>query len=125
MAITFTRLKEYLDKVADKATGDVTTAPHKVFWKVNDAATFRAGVVPNVKCHGAAIPNVDAATPAATALLVILRDQTGFCGKRQMPGGGPFLTDEGYMIKLDTGEEVSGAQVLADIQAWLEAGAPE
>jgi hypothetical protein len=49
----------------------------------------------------------------------------GFCQKDQMPPGGPFVSEEGYSIKLEDGTVVTGAKIISDLHDWLKNGAHE
>jgi hypothetical protein len=122
MAITFARLQEYLNKIGDKANLDPANSRHGVFWNGTYQA-FMNGVVPKKTCNGQPVPIIDPVNKANSAFNQILR--AGWCDMPQMPKTGPFVTDPGYSITLADGTNVSGAQILKDIQDWLNAGAPE
>lgn len=122
--ITFADIRAYLDAIADKALNDVGNSPHLRFWNVpyND---FINGSVPHTKCNGAPIPIIDHADPKNSAFYLILIDPNGWCNKREMPGGGPFITDPGYQVTLASGKVVTGGEIQDDIKFWLENGFPE
>jgi hypothetical protein len=125
MAITFARLQEYLNKIGDQANLDPANSGHGVFWNTTYQA-FMTGVVPSKVCNGKPVPIIDPVNKANSAFNQILR--AGWCtapAMPQMPKTGPFVTDKGYSITLDDGTNVTGAQILKDIQDWLNAGAPE
>lgn len=122
MAITFVRLQEYLDAVARRANLNVGNSRHGVFWNSSYQA-FMTGIVPNKHCNGQVVPIVDPKNKVDSAFSQILRGP--WCGMPQMPKTGPFVTDPGYFVTLADGTRVEGDKILADIQAWLEAGAPE
>jgi len=122
MAITFERLKEYLNAVARRANLDVNNSRHGVFWNTSYQA-FMTGIVPNKHCNGQVVPIIDPANKVDSAFNQILRGP--WCGMPQMPKTGPFVTDAGYSVTLPDGTRVDGEKILADIQEWLEWGAPE
>lgn len=131
MAITFIRLKEYLNLIAQQGTLDPANSGHGVFWNT-DYPTFRDGVVPSKVCNGAPVPILNKADLTQSAFYQIL--QAGWCfapaapqipRMPQMPKTGPFVNSPGYSIKLADGTVVPGTQVLQDIGDWLKAGAPE
>jgi len=128
MSVPFKRIQEYLNKIAaHPGTVDISTSPHDVFWNVS-RNEFISGDVPNVKCPrtggGAdAIPILKSGDSANSALLKVLTANKAVCNKRQMPGGGPFITDPGYSITLDDGTQVSGSEIQKDIQDWIDASA--
>jgi hypothetical protein len=57
-------------------------------------------------------------------MYIILTNAAGYCGRKQMPPGGPFITDAGYSLTLSDGSTVTGVQIAQDIHDWLAAGAP-
>jgi hypothetical protein len=125
MAITFARVQEYLNKIGDQANLDPANAGHGVFWNGTYQA-FISGVVPNKTCNGQPVPIIDPVNKVNSAFYQILRGP--WCtnpAMPQMPKTGPFVTDPGYSITLGDGTNVSGTQILQDIQNWLAAGAPE
>ena len=122
MAITFVRLQEYLNKVAQKANLDAGNARHGVFWNTT-YNQFLAGAVPNKHCNGQIVPIIDPINKLNSAFYLIL--QQGWCSMPQMPKTGPFVTDVNYSITLNDGTVVSGAKILQDVHDWLAAGAPE
>jgi hypothetical protein len=128
MTIPFARLQEYLDLIVTKAGDDVTNAPHGRFWSSYQSLT---GTLPILKCQGQDIYPVkflDAAKTQVDAdnspLFVILTNGNGFCGREQMPPGGPFVNDPGYSLTLSDRTVVQGTQVVQDIHDWLAVGAP-
>jgi hypothetical protein len=122
MAISFKRLREYLDAIAAKANLDAANAGHGVFWNVS-YNQFITGTIPNKQCHGQPVPIIDPANKAQSAFFQILRD--GWCGMPQMPRTGPFVTANGYSVVLSDGSVITGTQILKDIEDWLEGGALE
>jgi hypothetical protein len=120
--MTFARVQAYLDAIANKANLSIDGSPHGTFWKVS-YQQFVQGLVPGVKCNGQDIPLINAASPLQTAFRLILGGD--FCKKGQMPDGGPFVTDAGYSVTLADGSQVTGQQILADIDSWLRNGFPE
>src|SRR5271157_5777960 len=107
MAITFTRLREYLNKIADKANLDPENAGHGVFWNSTYQA-FINGVVPTKMCNGQPVPIIDPVNKANSAFNQILRGS--WCNMPEMPKTGPFVTDPGYSITLDDGTNVTGTK---------------
>jgi hypothetical protein len=129
MTITFARLQDYLDSIVRKAQGNLSAAPHKRFWTTHDGLTKQP--LPRVKCQNQpifAVKFLDQKMAQVDAdnspLYVILTNSDGFCGKGQMPPGGPFITDANYSLTLTDGTTVvAGDQVKQDIHGWLAAGA--
>lgn len=128
MAITFARLQEYLDTIVEKNAGDIPNSPHGRFWRSHEALTQQP--LPKPKCQGApifAVKYLDAANMTVDAdgspLYIILTQVIGFCGRQQMPSGGPFISDPDYSITLPDGTTVPGAQIMSDIHEWLANGA--
>lgn len=122
MAITFQRLQTYLNAIAANANLDVTHSRHGAFWNVS-YKEFMTGVVPNKRCNEQPVPIINQDDMPNSAFNLILR--AGWCSMPQMPKTGPFATDTGYSVNLSDGANITGAQILSEIQAWLEAGAPE
>ena len=122
--ISFSQVQAYLDAIAKKANNEVDDSPHERFWNV-DYTSFVDGNVPGVRCDGNAVPIIDKAKPINSAFYVILTDPAGWCRKRQMPGGGPFITDAGYKVTLADGTTVTGQQIKDDLAAWLSGGYPK
>jgi hypothetical protein len=44
---------------------------------------------------------------------------------RQMPDGGPFITEVNYQVTLPDGTVVGGATIVHDLLDWLSNGFPE
>lgn len=129
MPISFARLQEYLDLIVQNASENAAAAPHKRFWSSYQNLT--ATPLPNPKCNGQPIFPVKYIDEQHTAvdadgspMFVILTSADGFCGRGQMPPGGPFITDSGYSLTLSDGSTTTGAQIVQDIHDWLVAGAP-
>jgi len=122
--ITFADIQSYLEAIANKAVNDIGNSPHDRFWNVT-YQEFINGVVPHTKCNGQTIPLIDNADPKNSAFYVILIDPNGWCNKREMPGGGPFITEVGYQVTLAGGKVITGLQIQEDIKFWLENGFPE
>ncbi|GAA3086765.1 hypothetical protein GCM10010520_36540 [Rhizobium viscosum] len=118
MTISYARLQEYLSLIGPRAGN----APHGEFWDV-DRNIFIGMNIPGVGCNGAAIPAVDAANPAASGFLEILK--AGLCENPQMPRFAKKVTSASYNVTLSDGSVVTGAQMLQDIEDWLVAGCPE
>ena len=126
--IVYADIQAYLDAIADKATNDIANSPHKRFWQV-PYATFINGTIPGgVKSSGPPIsvgqpiPIIDKANPVNSAFFAILTGK--FAGKRQMPGGGPLITDQGYQVTVGD-KTVTGQQIQTNITSWLNNGFPE
>jgi hypothetical protein len=122
MAITFLRLKEYLDKIDAQGNLSAGGSTHGFFWQI-DYDSFITGTVPTKLCEGKPVPLIDPTNKLDSAFFQIL--QGGWCEKPQMPKTGPFVTDANYKITLNDGTEVTGQTILNDIKDWLSAGAPE
>ena len=125
--IVYADIQAYLNAIADKATNDIANSPHKRFWEV-PYTNFVNGTVPGVKSSGDPIPAgqpipiIDKANPINSAFFAILKGR--FAGKRQMPGGGPLITDPGYQVTVG-GKTVTGQQIQDDMASWLNNGFPE
>jgi hypothetical protein len=125
MAIKFTQLQNYLNAIADKANLDAGSARHGRFWNT-DYDTFFNGNVPNKTCNGTPVPIINQADKVNSAFFLILK--SGWCtapAMPQMPKTGPYVTDQGYTVPLPDKSTVTGAQILLDIEAWLQGGALE
>lgn len=125
MVITFKRLKDYLEAVANMGNLDASGAGHKRFWNT-DYTSFMNGVVPTKQCDTHPVPIVQKPDMVNSAFYKIL--QAGWCTNPkmpQMPKTGPYATDAGYTVNLPDGTAVTGAKILQDIHDWLAAGAPE
>jgi hypothetical protein len=127
--MTYAKVQQYLDAIADQALLDVSNAPHGRFWKIG-YQEFVAGFVPDnnendgkMKCEGKPVPIIDQQKPEDTPFLNILRGK--WCQKDQMPDAGPFITDEGFTVTLGDGTQVTGQQIQDDILSWLSNGFPE
>lgn len=125
MAITFKRLKDYLEAIANAGNLDASDAGHDRFWNT-DYTKFMNGVVPTKQCAGQPVPIIKKPDMVNSAFYLIL--QASWCtapAMPQMPKTGPFVTDDGYSVTLSDGTTVKGATILQDIHDWLAAGAPE
>ena len=129
MPITFARVQDYLNSIVRKAGGNLGVSPHRRFWTTHQALTQQP--LPRPKCQGQDIFPVKFLDEKRTQvdadhspLYIILTDSNGFCGRGQMPPGGPFITDANYSLTLSDGTVVTGDQVKQDIHDWLAAGAP-
>ena len=100
--------------------GAIDYSPHGAFWRV-DYATFTTGKVPHV--GGISIMNLQ--TPLQSPFFVILTNPNGFQNRRQMPRGGPFITDAGYQVSLADGTSITGQQIIDSLTEWLSNGFPE
>ena len=122
--IVFSDIQNYLDAITNKANNDIGNSPHDRFWNVS-YSEFVNGVIPHSKCNGQPIPIIDKTNPINSAFFLILTDTNGWCNKRQMPGGGPFITDLGYQVPLTDGNIITGQQIQSNIADWLANGFPE
>ena len=125
MAITFKRVKDYLNAIEANGNVPAANAPHGVWWNI-DYPSFVNGVVPTKICNGAPVPILNHGNLTQSAFFLIL--QHGWCGAPpmpQMPLTGPFITSPGYSVQLPDGTAVTGAQIIKDLGDWLAAGAPE
>src|SRR5262245_44556948 len=97
--ITFARVQQYLDAIADKAILDIGSSSHQRFWGVT-YHQFINGVVPggtDVECKGQATLIINKNDPLQTPFFLILTQQQ-WCNINQMPEGGPFVTDADYTV---------------------------
>jgi hypothetical protein len=125
MAITFARLKDYLNAIAQNGNLDASRAGHGLFWQT-DYNSFFNGKVPSKICNTAPVPIINQADKVNSAFFLILKG--GWCTSPvmpQMPKTGPFVTDQGYTVQLPDKSTITGAQILQDIEDWLKAGALE
>lgn len=125
MPITFGRLKDYLNAIANRGNLDASASRHGEFWQT-DYNSFLHGVVPNKRCGGTPVPIVNQADMVNSAFYLILKNN--WCTDPvmpQMPKTGPYATDPGYTVQLPDKSTISGSQMLKDIEDWLKAGAPE
>ncbi len=122
--ITFADIQAYLEAITNKALNDIGNSPHDRFWNVT-YNEFVNGNVPHTNCNAQPIPHINHADPINSAFYLILIDPNGWCNKREMPGGGPFITEPGYQVTLPGGKVVTGTQIQDDIKFWLENGFPE
>ena len=135
MTIGFETVQNYLSGLA--ALGTIGNSPHKAFWKlkkVNGVQTpvtyddFINGHVPNVSYHGLPIPIIWKEAPMLSPLFLILAEPNGFASIEQMipnTGGLVHLTDPGIQITLPDQTQLSGTQVLQDLETWLKNGFPK
>lgn len=121
--ITFVQIKNCLDAIAD-ANGLIGSSPHGRFWDVS-YQNFITGNVPHVNCQGNPVPIIDSNAPRQSPFYLILTNPKGWCGKRQMPGGGPFITQDAFVFTLPDGSTQTGAQIRAVLEEWLGNGFPE
>lgn len=132
MPITFSRVIEYLDAIADKGAKNASNATHGRFWTGMTRDVFvdptKGGIVPAIHCKGVNIPILDLTnlptSAANSALYMALTNGLGFCNKGQMPLGGPVITEAAYTVKLADGTVVTGKQIQDDILDWIQKGAP-
>ena len=122
MAITYARFQQYLSAIAAAANLDVANSGHGAFWNI-PYQSFKSGTVPSKQCNGTPVPLLDPVNKLDSAFYKIL--QGGWCNMPEMPRTGPFVTDDGYLVALPDGTQITGKQILLDIESWLKAGAPE
>jgi len=125
MAITFNRVKDYLNAIAANANLDPSNSGHGVFWNT-DYNSFIYGPVPSKTCGPTPVPIINSADKVNSAFYLILKGS--WCTAPimpQMPKTGPFVTDPGYSVDLPDGTTISGVQILQDIENWLRGGALE
>ncbi|MCZ8548315.1 hypothetical protein OOJ09_29440 [Mesorhizobium qingshengii] len=123
--IVFADIQSYLDGIADnpKNTRKVDDAGHARFWRVS-YHEFITGFVPDETCKGQDVPIVNS-DPAQCPFYQALVAPAGWCNMRQMPRGGPFITDAGYAVTLGGGLLITGVEMDANIRWWLTNGMPE
>jgi hypothetical protein len=119
--VKFQDIKNYLTAIAKKANGSIDDSPHGAFWDT-DCQTFTTATVPGFND----VPILDKANPVQSPFFVILINKTGIPKvRKQMPAGGPFLTDPNYTATLADGTTVSGQKIIDDMKEWLSNGFPE
>ena len=123
--VSYADIQSYLEAIANNPANQrqVDDSAHGRFWNVS-YAQFTTGNVPDERCHGAAIPIVNA-DPAKCAFYQSLKAPTGFCNLAQMPKRGPFITSPGYQVTLANGVVMTGGQIDDNIVWWLTNGMPE
>lgn len=131
--ITFDVVKAYLDAIAANANNDITNSPHKMFWTGMTENDFLTKEVPNITKNGVVyhIKIVDLQNPAQSPILKILLGtltvtQGGSSATfRQMPDGGPFITDRNPMYNVNVAGvgSTDGDKIEADLREWLQSKA--
>jgi hypothetical protein len=123
--IGFPMVQAYLDAVA-AANGTLPSSPHQDFWNV-PYNTFITGNVPGVSCQSQPVPIINTATPLQSPFYLIMTTTTGWCGMKQMPKGGPFITVDTNQFPLvdGSGTTASGKQIREDLGTWLANGYPK
>jgi hypothetical protein len=123
--ITYPDIQMYLEGIANNPANnrDVDNSNHLRFWNVS-YQSFISGTVPNENCNGNPIRIVNK-DPAQCPFYQALKNPTGWCTLGQMPKRGPFITDDGYTVKLSNGTSISGADIDANIVWWLTNNMPE
>jgi hypothetical protein len=119
-SIRFSDIKKYLSAIAAKAKNPIDGSPHGAFWEAMDYATFTTGTVPNV-----GVQIIDTQNPLQSPILLVLTGKNAVPGIRQMPGGGPYITDAGYTATLTDGTTITGQQILDNMREWLSNGFPQ
>lgn len=120
--INYRDIQMYLNAIAGNALGDMDNSPHARFWQI-PYDSFINGNVPNTKCNAQDIPLINKNDPINSAFLLILKST--WCNKRQMPDGGPLITEVDYAVTLEDGTIISGQQIQDNIASWLVNGFPE
>lgn len=123
--IVFADIQSYLDGIADNPNNKqkADDARHARFWRVS-YHEFITGFVPDERCKGQDVPIVNS-DPVQCPFYQALVTTVGWCNMRQMPRGGPFITDAGYTVTLSNGLLTTGAEIDANIRWWLTNGMPE
>jgi len=123
----------YLDAIAANANGSISGAPHGYWWHVNQDGTqpplayndFITGTVSGI---GVPIIGTDSkrTDPLQSTFYILLTTPGGNGTYNQMPWKGPYITDAGYSVQLgNEGPQISGAQIMANLEEWLGNGYPE
>jgi hypothetical protein len=138
MPTNYSDIIMYLDAIANNANGNVASASHGYWWHVNQDINqgplaykdFVTGTVYGVTdSSGNPIPIIGTdskqTNPLQSAFYILLSTPGGSGGFQQMPKGGPFITDSGFSVQLANGDTVTGAQIMANLKAWLGNGYPQ
>jgi hypothetical protein len=120
--IGFADVKNYLDAIADKnkdeGRGDIADSPHFRFWE-KDYQSFITADVDNL-----GIPIINRTDPVKSMFFVLLTTPGGNGGFKQMPDGGPYVTDTGYELTIG-GTTVKGKEIADNLRIWLQNNYPE
>jgi hypothetical protein len=125
MSTKYADIIMYLDAIAAKANANTNLAPHKYWWHVNQDINqaplaycdFTTGTV-----YGVGVPIINQTNPLQSLFYLLLSTPGGTGGYKQMPDGGPYITDQGYSVKLSNGIPITGAQIMANLAEWLGNG---
>lgn len=123
----FSDIQKILDAIAANDTQNpISNAPHNTdsgatFWEqtgdyAQDYSLFTTGTVPNF-----GDPIMDQKTPLQSLFYQMLM---GTGPGSQMPLGGPYITDAGYTANVG-GNTMTGQEIIAALQAWLNNGFPQ
>jgi hypothetical protein len=123
----FADIQNMLDAIAANDTSNpISNAPHNTpsnapFWRQtgdasSDYKAFTTGPVPNF-----GDPIMDTTTPLQSLFYQMLM---GTGPGSQMPLGGPYITDAGYTASV-SGNTMTGQEIIAALQAWLNNGFPQ
>jgi hypothetical protein len=123
----FADIQNILDAIAANDTQNpLSNAPHNTdsgapFWRqtgnaASDYKAFTTGSVPNF-----GDPIMDTSTPLQSLFYQMLM---GTGPGSQMPLGGPYITDTGYTANVN-GNTMTGQEIIAAIQGWLNNGFPQ
>ena len=126
--IRYADILNYLTAVMGNENVPISASPHGQWWSGLSYTQFTSQPVPNVA--GGKINIMDTGTPLQSAFYLVLTDPNGYQGPGgttvpQMPGAGPYITDQGYTATLPDNTTITGAQIAANIKSWLEGGFPE
>ncbi len=128
-SVTYQTIINYLTSIAEAANLGPNDPPHGRWWmRGGNALTysdFISGTVRGVTCRSQPVPIIEQANPAQSPFYLILTQASGWCDIPQMPLGGPYITDDGYVVTLPNGSQVTGAQISRDMLEWLQNGYPE
>jgi hypothetical protein len=119
--IHYADILNYLTAIANKANNPIGDSPHGAWWSGLSYNDFLTGQIPNVD----SVNIMDSNTPLQSAFYLILTNTDGFQGFNQMPDGGPYITDAGYTSTLPDNTTISGQQIQANIESWLNNNFPE
>jgi hypothetical protein len=114
---TFSDVQNFLDEVLSQNgdLGDVSNAPHGVFWRKLSYNDFVNGSVPGV---------ADPTTGAPMRVLV--RESSGTSNLiLALRGAGPIFGPGGAIGQMPAGGTPFTPDQIASIAAWIDKGAPE
>ncbi len=118
--IRYADILNYLTAIMNEGKNSINDSPHGEWWSGLSYNDFITGQVPNL-----GVNIMDSSSPLQSAFYLILINTNGYQGMPQMPGGGPYITDQNYSAKLPDGTTISGPTIQANIQSWLSNDFPE